>query len=212
MNAVWVASEATPVAQRVGRQLRAVVAAQERRRAAAPGDQRLQLADGLIGADQAPHVHGQRFAGVLVDDVDQAQRAAVGGHVVLEVDRPHLVRARGAQRRAVGLIGRPAALARPDSDTQALLAPQPLGALAIHAPAPLAQLVVGAAIAPPSSLGGDLAQRGAQRLIVAGDRRGPTLGGAMLTDIPTRPALTERQAVAQHRDRLTPAGRAHQFP
>jgi hypothetical protein len=57
-----------------------------------------------------------------------------------------------------------------------------------------------------------LAQRRAQRLIISGDRRLAPLGGAVLGDIPPRPALAEPQAVAQHRDRLAPAGWAHQFP
>ncbi len=34
----------------------------------------------------------------------------------------------------------------------------------------------------------------------------------MLADIPARPALADAHAVAQHRDRLTPAGLAHPLP
>ena len=39
-----------------------------------------------------------------------------------------------------------------------------------------------------------------------------TLRGAVLPEIPARPTLADAQAVAKHRDRLTPAGRAYQFP
>src|SRR5439155_1255046 len=84
--------EATPIPERVRGQLGAVVAA-DVRRGAALGGQALEHRDGLIGGDAAVDVHRQRLAGVLVDDVEQPQRAAVGGLVVLEVKRPHVIRA-----------------------------------------------------------------------------------------------------------------------
>src|SRR5215210_4574739 len=71
---------------------------------------------------------------------------------------------------------------------------------------------MGAAVAPPPALPGELPQRGAQRLIVERDDRLAALGGAVLADEPARPALADAQAVAEHRDRLAPTGRAHQFP
>jgi hypothetical protein len=88
-----------------------------------------QLGHGLIGADGALDAHHQRLAGELVDNVDQTQRTAIGRHVGLELDRPHLVGTRGAQRTAVALTDRHAALARPGRHAQALLAPQPLGTM-----------------------------------------------------------------------------------
>jgi hypothetical protein len=36
-------------------------------------------------------VHRERFAGELVDDVEQLDRAAVDGLVELEVDRPYVI-------------------------------------------------------------------------------------------------------------------------
>jgi hypothetical protein len=95
---------------------------------------------------------------------------------------------------------------------KALFAPQTLGALAIDRPAPAAQLVMRAAIPPSRALAGDQAQRRPKRLIISDDGRLAPLGRAVLGDIPTSPALAQRQAVAQHHDRLAPAGRAHQFP
>jgi hypothetical protein len=73
-------------------------------------------------------------------------------------------------------------------------------------------VVVRAAIAPPLALAGERAQRRPQRLIVAGDDGVAPLRRAVLIDIPARPALADAEAVAQHRDRLAPTGRAHQFP
>jgi hypothetical protein len=42
-------------------------------------------------------------------------------------------------------------------------------------------------------LTGDRAQLGTQRLVIAGDRRLAPLGGAVLGNIPARPALAEQE-------------------
>jgi hypothetical protein len=42
--------------------------------------------------------------------------------------------------------------------------------------------------------------------------KGMQLCGAMLPRDPAGPVLADTQALAQHPDRLTTAGRAHQFP
>ncbi len=47
-------------------------------------DDLLEHRDGLIGADGPVDVHHQRFAGELVDDVQQLDDAAVGGLVELK--------------------------------------------------------------------------------------------------------------------------------
>ena len=84
MYAVPVLAALTPVLERVGGHLRAVVHPQVFR-GAALGDQPLQLAHGLIGVDAALHQHHQRFAGELVDDVEQLDRPPVGGLVELVI-------------------------------------------------------------------------------------------------------------------------------
>jgi hypothetical protein len=61
----------------VRRQLGPVVYPHEPRGAPAPGHERLELRDDLVGADRACRVHDQRLAGVLVDDVDHPERPAV---------------------------------------------------------------------------------------------------------------------------------------
>ena len=50
-----------------------------------------QDGDHGVGVGAAADVHGEGFAGVLVDDVEQLQSSAVGGLVELEVQRPYLV-------------------------------------------------------------------------------------------------------------------------
>jgi len=52
---------------------------------AAPGGEALEHGDRLIGADAALDEHLERLEGELVDDVQELQRAAVGGLVELEV-------------------------------------------------------------------------------------------------------------------------------
>ena len=104
-------------------------------------DEALERRDDRVGVDAALDQHHQRLARELVDDVEQLQRPPVGGLVELEVERPHLVGALGAQplgrhrrrRRAAGACA--CALRHP----QALLAPQPLHPLAVDLPALLAQ-------------------------------------------------------------------------
>ena len=70
-------AEATPVSERVRRQLGPVVHPHEPRRASAPGHERVEASDELVGVDRPGGVHDQRLAGVLVDDVDQPDRPAV---------------------------------------------------------------------------------------------------------------------------------------
>ena len=70
-------TEATPVTQRVRRQLRSVVHAHEPRRAPAPGHERVEASDERVGVDRPGGVHDQRLASVLIDDVDQPDRPAI---------------------------------------------------------------------------------------------------------------------------------------
>ena len=62
--------EAAPVAEGVRGQLRPVVAAHVRRRAALTGEA-FEHVDGLVGVDASGDVDRERFAGELVDDVEQ---------------------------------------------------------------------------------------------------------------------------------------------
>jgi hypothetical protein len=72
--------------------------------------------------------------------------------------------------------------------------------------------MVRASVAPPRPLDGKHAQRRAQRLIIRREHRLAPLRGAMLIDVPACPTLADTETVAQHRDRMAPPGRAHQFP
>jgi hypothetical protein len=97
-------------------------------------------------------------------------------------------------------------------DAQPLLTPQALHPLAVHRPAVLAQLVMRTAVSPARMIDRERPQRRSQRGIVLGTRGLIPLGGAVLPNNPACPALADAQAVAKHRDRLTPTGRAYQFP
>jgi hypothetical protein len=90
-------AEAAPVAQGVGGHLGAVVHPDELRAGAALAGDLVEHPGLLVGVDPAGHPHRQRLAGVLVDDVEQFQRAAVAGGVELEVQGPDTVGALGPQ-------------------------------------------------------------------------------------------------------------------
>jgi hypothetical protein len=67
------------------------------RAGAALADDLVEHPGRVVGVDRAGHPHRQRLAGVLVDDVEQFQRAAVAGGVELEVQGPDMVGALGPQ-------------------------------------------------------------------------------------------------------------------
>jgi hypothetical protein len=183
------------------------------RRGAALARQRVEHADGVVGGDVARDQHGQRFAGELVDDVEQLDPAAGERLIELEVDRPHVIGPLGPEPvRRDRRFAQALAFAAPGRDPQAFLAPQPLHPLAVHAPALADQPRMRAPIAPPGPLHGDHAQRRPQRAVIGSDPRLAALRGARLTDDPACPALADVEAIAQHRDRSAPAGWAHQFP
>ena len=145
-------------------------------RAAADGDDAVEDVDGGVGVDAALAFHREGFAGELVNDVQLLEDPAVGGHVELVVKRPHVIGPLGAQ--ALGWDGRVAealALAPPARHSQAFFAPEALHALAVQRPAVLEEQGVRAPVAPPGPLLGDLAQPGAQRSVVAGAQRLPTV-------------------------------------
>src|SRR3954451_23258272 len=129
----------------------------------------LERLDGVVGGDAGRDVHRQRFAGELVDDVEQLDRAAVDGLIELEVDRPHVPRPLGAQPigRNRGLA-ETLALAPPRRNPQALLAPQPLHALAVNHPALIDQLRVRAAVSPPGAPNGDITRGGPEGPLARG--------------------------------------------
>jgi len=103
-------------------------------------------------------------------------------------------------------------LAPPLRHPEPLLAPPALHSLSVDLPAILAQLMMRAAIPPPRTHLRELAQPSPQRRIICGALGLPALHGAMLAYIPACPALADAQAIAEHRDRLVPAGRAYQLP
>ena len=91
-------------------------------RGAALGDEAFDNGDQRVGVAGAPHPHGQRLPGELVDDVEELEPATVGGLVELEVDRPHMVRVLSGE--ALGNVAAdPPALATAHRTAQPLVAP-----------------------------------------------------------------------------------------
>jgi hypothetical protein len=72
------AAEAAPVAEGVGGPFGAVVHPDQLRPVAALADDLVEHTDGVVGVDRARDSDRQGLAGVLVDDVQQLDRAAVG--------------------------------------------------------------------------------------------------------------------------------------
>ena len=78
---------------------RAVVAAQYGRIGASVGGDTVKLLGEVLPGDVALHQAAETFAGVFVHDRDDLDRSAVGGHIELEVRRPHQIRAIRSHRR-----------------------------------------------------------------------------------------------------------------
>src|SRR5919106_688779 len=119
------------------------------RRAAAVLDDAIEHPDRVVGIDPPLDLDRERLAGVLVDDMQALEDAAVAGHVELEVERPHVVRPLGSQTGA----GRrreaePEPLAPLARHPQPFLAPQALDLLAVGLQALLAQAGPRLAVAP----------------------------------------------------------------
>ena len=100
-------------------------------RCAADRDQCADGLDDLIGSAGPHYAHREGLAGVLVDDVERLELAAVMGGVELEVDGPHLVGVDNAE--PMGVLGAgPAPLPGADRTTQPFLAPEPLDPFVVH--------------------------------------------------------------------------------
>ena len=126
--------EATPVAQGVGGQLGAVVAADVLGGPAPGAHEPVEDRDGRVGVDSPVALDRERLARVLVDDVQELQDPPVGGLIELEVER-QTWSGRSAQKPigGDGRLSEALALAAPSRDAQALLTPDPLHPRTAHA-------------------------------------------------------------------------------
>ena len=195
--------------------LGAVVHPHELRAGAALADDLVEHADGVVGVDRAGDPDRQGLAGVLVDDVEQLQRAAVGRGVELEVQRPDVVRPLRPQplrrapssRRAGAACASAAAPAGPPRATAAGSScgsppSPPHGQRPRRAGSPSADARPTASAAAPAARRRDRRRdAGWWRWV---ERCCPVIWHARRSDSP-RP-------LAQHLHGLASARRAHQFP
>ena len=134
----------------------------------APGlKQLLEDLNSLVGGDRAGHLDRQDLPGELVDDVEDPKPAAVGGLVVLEVERPDVIGSLGLQVLRLGRrMPEPASLLGFVGDLEPFFAPDPLDALAVDRKPVLLRDRVGAAIAEARSLLGEGDQPGSKLLLL----------------------------------------------
>ena len=121
----------------------------------------------------------------------------IGGLVELEVQGPHVVGPLGSEQLTAALG--PAALALAGSgSSQALGAPQALGALAVDGPALPAQDGMRRLPAPTRMLSGDVAQTPAELVLFVGHRSaGQALSRPPLTGDDTRSSFGDPEAFHQ---------------
>jgi hypothetical protein len=81
--------EATPVAQRVGGQLRAVVTADERWRRLALADEAVEHGHRVVSVDPLAALDRQRLPGELIHNVQELQDPPIGSLVELKSIAPH---------------------------------------------------------------------------------------------------------------------------
>ena len=132
-------------------------------------------------------VDGQGLAGELVYDVEQLDAAQIGGLVELEVERPHIVGATGAQPRGGAVGGETAALGprcggrcRPSSRHSHRVR---LG----WSPAPRGERPHGPCAIPGGMASREVPQMLPETILSRVRRRlGPALGRAVLAHHPTR--------------------------
>src|SRR6266566_3975114 len=155
-----------PVADGVRGHLGAVVHPHELRCGAALTDDLVEHPHRVVGVDRAGNTDRQGLAGVLIDHVEQLQRAAVDGRVELEVQRPDVIRAlRPQPLRGHSRVAKAKPFPFALRHAQALLAPQPLNLLAVHRPALVADSAPGQPVTPTRVLRGELPQPRAERVV-----------------------------------------------
>src|SRR6267154_3210774 len=198
-----------PFQDGVGRQFRAVVA-DDRRRLAAPADDRVQRARDASPADRGVGHQRQTLAGAVVVHLQDPEPAPVGELVGDEVETPALVGDRGCLYRPPRSHGplAPAALA----NHQPLLAIQTLNALFVDRMALAPQQHMQPPIAEPPPLLGQGLQPLAKFAVILP----PGLvahAGPIAVDHPARPPLAHLIGLLQiSRSLPMRGGRHHFFP
>ena len=101
------------------------------RAASRAGDDVIKHRAQLVSGARAERTGGQRFAGVLVDDVQKPYLAAVDGEVGLKVQRPHVIRVR-SPHPLIPALTEPTFLAGPRWPLQSFFPPAGLVVESMH--------------------------------------------------------------------------------
>ena len=150
---------------------------------------------------------------MLVDHVQELQPPAIGGGIELEVHGPDLMRVFGLMAPLRAIDGPCPLLLSGNGPLKALLPPDPLHPLVIHAPALAPQHAVGHPPAPADVLGGDLPQPLPELgLLEPRDSAAMALGAAGLAHNPAGEPLRCPVTLLQDNHRPAPAFRAQKFP
>ncbi len=206
------AGEATPVAHRVGGHLGTVVHPDMRRGASRGGDDVIKHRAQLVGGAGAERAGGQRFTGVLVDDVEEPHLATVDSEIGLKVQRPHVIRTLRPHPLVTSLT-EAAFLTSPRRPLQSFVPPESVGAFTVGDESFVSGDGVGFAPPPPRMLRGDLAQPSAEHPLDLDHRDGwAPLRAAGLAHHPTRPSLGTPEPLTEHLHGAASTVRAHQFP
>ncbi len=143
----------------------------------------------------------------------QLQLPTAGGGVELEIQSPHDVRPDRAERPNLRAQTRQPFLPAPPWYSQSLLAPQTAYALVVDDPSRPSCALRSTTPPPPRALLRKRNQEFAQAsLLIVDHRRREALGGAVLADNPTRPALGDPEPVTQHHNGGAPTVRGQTFP
>jgi len=154
-----------PGLQRMGDELRAIVASQETWRSAL-FEQPVQDIDHACCRHGGDDLNGQALAGIVVADSQHLEPAPSGGCVEDEVVRPDVVRALCHQRNAAGGTRRFALFADPSRDLQPLLFPDAMNPVRTRLDALASKAVMGFAAAATPLPRSERAQLVAQMLVV----------------------------------------------
>src|SRR5262245_5860459 len=201
-----------PGPQRLGDQLRSVVAAQMT--GSAPfGNHTGQHRHGGLGCHAPAHLQRQTLAGELVHQHQPLQRPPVLGPVMDKIPRPDVILVpRPLTHATVAAVPQPTLLVLFPWDLETLLPPQPVDTLAVDPEAGIPQQCPDASVTVTRVLADQLQHLGQQGSLLLVALWPSPLRRARLSQHTAGPALGDAEGRAEVLDRPASAVRAQKFP